>query len=154
MNDTLTESISRRFSQPELAELDSVRHAINESKSFGTLELLTGWAHNVAKIDADRIAQPSDSRAWGGYDLVGALSLRDFLQGCIDRLAEPVRSKVVASTEEFDQQFRSITMHDENHLIEQFTDGGLAAAPWWWHRVPGSGPLLADLLESQTEPMP
>ncbi len=149
MNDVTTESISQQFTEAELSELAACRHVINAAKSFDTLELLIAWAHNVAKIDTDRTAEPLSARAWGGYDLIGSLSLRDFLDKCVDRLDEPLRSKVSSTAEKFDNHFRSITVHDENNLLEKFTDGGLADAPWWWHRIPNSGPILTDLLESK-----
>ncbi|MGV9823794.1 MULTISPECIES: hypothetical protein [Nocardia] len=150
MNEKLIEGIRSNFSEAELNELEECRHKINDTRSFGTLDLLTSWALHVDKIDKDRARTANDPSVWGGYDLVGALSIRDFLSGCIDRLSEPLRKKVAAVADGYDEQFRAVTKFDENRSIERFTDSGLEAAPWWWHRIPNSGPLLVELIGSES----
>ena len=142
----LEASIRSIFTEGETIELESCRHEVNPHRSFSTRDLVISWALHVDKIDRDRFKSADDRSIWGGYDLVAAMSMRDFLAGCIDRLPEPLRGKVVATTEKYDRQYRSITVADDDGLMERFTDGELSSAPWWWHRIPDRGPTLDELV--------
>ncbi len=140
-------SIRAAFAENELGELASCRHEVNEFRSFGTLDLLVSWALHVDKIDTDRFRSADDRRVWGGYDLVAAMSMRDFLAGCIDRLPEPLRAKVIAVADTYDQRFLAVTVADDDGLMRRFTDGELSSAPWWWHRIPDRGPTFEELMK-------
>lgn len=142
----LEASILSTFTEGETVELESCRHEVNPQRSFSARDLVVSWALHVEKIDRDRFESTDDRGVWGGYDLVAAMSIRDFLAGCIDRLPEPLRGKVIATTDTFDQRYRSITVADDDHLMERFTDGELSSAPWWWHRIPDRGPTREELV--------
>lgn len=142
------DEIRARFDDGEVAELESCRHQVNEWRSFGVLDLLVSWALHVEKIDSDRLGSAADRGVWGGYDLVAAYSVRDFLAGCLERLGNPLRGKVIGVVESYDTQLRSITVDDEKQVLRRYVDSDLTDAPWWWHRIPDSGPLLEELLGS------
>ncbi|RDI52662.1 hypothetical protein [Nocardia mexicana] len=146
MNEKYSEEMRSKFDGPELEELDSCRYRVNDYKSFGVLDLLVSWKLHTEKIDSDRFKSPGDRGVWGGYDLVAALSVRDFLADCIDQLSEPLRNRIMDLVDECDELFRSISVSDDRRLLDQYADSDLSTAPWWWHRIPDSGPLRAELV--------
>ncbi|MFJ1459614.1 hypothetical protein [Nocardia sp. N2S4-5] len=148
MSEELTDEIRSGFEDSEIAELESCRHQVNEWRSFGVLDLLVSWALHVEKIDSDRFGSAGDRGVWGGYDLVAAYSIRDFLAGCIERLGEPLKDKVLGVVDVYDTRLRSVTVRDDKRVLGRYVDSDLSAAPWWWHRIPDSGPLLEELLGS------
>ncbi|MBF6172902.1 hypothetical protein [Nocardia blacklockiae] len=148
MSDELADGIRARFDDREKTELDSCRHQVNEWRSFGVLDLLVSWALHVEKIDSDRFRVAHERGVWGAYDLVAAFSIRDFLAECIERLDGPLKGKVADVAEEHDARLRAITVEDGEKLLLPYVDFELTTAPWWWHRIPDSGPLLDELLAS------
>ncbi|WP_280270701.1 hypothetical protein [Nocardia wallacei] len=148
VGDDLVNGIRARFDGHEALELESCRHQVNEWRSFGVLDLLVSWALHVEKIDSDRFGSAGDRGVWGGYDLVAAYSIRDFLAGCIERLGEPLKDKVLGVVDVYDTRLRSVTVRDDKRVLGRYVDSDLSAAPWWWHRIPDSGPLLEELLGS------
>ncbi|WP_280319516.1 hypothetical protein [Nocardia wallacei] len=149
MTEESADEIRAEFDDGEVAELESCRHQVNEWRSFGVLDLLVSWALHVEKIDSDRFKSPADRGVWGGYDLVAAFSVRDFLAGCIEQLGNPLKDKVIRLAERYDTRLRSITIDDEKQVLRRYVEVDLTAAPWWWRRIPDSGPLLEELRGSE-----
>jgi hypothetical protein len=133
------------FTERERAELDPYRYQLTPGKSLSVVDLATAWAAHVRKIGADRTRPPDDPRTWGPYDLVAALHIRDFLARCADTLPVELKDKVSAAVVPSDQLFREMTQPDDSQLVARIEQQSVAGKPWWWHRVPDSGPLLDEL---------
>jgi hypothetical protein len=145
MTDAPLDEHNSHFTESERAELDSCRYQVTPDKSLSVIELVTAWAAHVRKIGADRTMPPDDPRTWGPYDLVAALHIRDFLARCADRLPAELRDKVIAAIVPYDQLFREMTQPDDSQLVARIEQESVAGEPWWWHRIPDSGPLLDEL---------
>lgn len=133
------------FTERERAELDPYRYQVTPHKSLNVVELATAWAAHVRKLDADRTMPPDDPRTWGPYDLVAALHIRDFLVRCAEQLPAELKDRVAATVAPSDQLFQEITQPDDGQLVARVEQESVAGRPWWWHRVPDSGPLLDEL---------
>lgn len=145
MTEDLAQRIKAVFSEAEREELDGYRYRINDEKSIGTLDLLVSWALHVQKIDEDRAKPATDRHVWGAHDLIAAVSLRSFLARCLDRLPEPLEGKVAGQLARYDEHFVAITREDDGRLLEQVAEEDLSGKPWWWHRIPDSGPIADEL---------
>ena len=44
-----------------------------------------------------------------------------------------------------DERFRSYTVDDPAGRMGKVADVDLTGRPWWWRRVPESGPIVQDL---------
>ncbi|SEC52144.1 hypothetical protein SAMN04489727_4054 [Amycolatopsis tolypomycina] len=133
------------FSEAERVELSAFRYAVDDEKSLGVLDLLVAWALHVRKIGADRAKPASDRDVWGAHDLVAAMFLRSFLAVCLEELPQPLHGKVAEQVARHDERFKSMTRPDDERLLEQVAGEDLSAKPWWWHRVPDSGPIAEEL---------
>jgi hypothetical protein len=145
MTDAPLDNPNAHFTKEELGELESCRYQVTPDRSLSITELAASWAAHVRKIGADRTMPPDDPRTWGPYDLVAALHLRDFLARCTDRLPTELREKVIVAVLPYDQMFRDITQPDDDQLVALIEDESVADKPWWWHRIPDSGPMLDEL---------
>jgi hypothetical protein len=143
--DNISVEVRGHFSRDELARLDDCTLTLGTSKLVTIIDLIVGWATHVDKIDCDRIESLDNPKTWGPYDLLAAMSIRTFLQGCVDRVPAPLRAKVVAVIDRHDGHFWAITQPDIEHLVSKFEDTDVDQKPWWWHRVPDSGPMLEEL---------
>jgi hypothetical protein len=133
------------FTESERAELESCRYQVSPQRSLTVIELATAWALHVRKIDGDRAAPPDDPRTWGPHDLVAALYIRDFLADCLSRLPGGLGEKASAAIRRTDEMFVAVTQPDDGHLVAPVAEVDVAGKPWWWHRIPDSGPMLDEL---------
>jgi hypothetical protein len=131
------------------AEIDEIEaHPIffgDNQHSADAIHLAKDWAERVQKFDADRARAWSDRRVWTEHDLAGALFLRDFLQEALEQLSPSLRSRMESYVGRADAQFRSYTVDDPAGKMAKIADVDLAGRPWWWRRVPVSGPITEDL---------
>ena len=134
------------FADGERAELESCRYEMTPQRSLSVIELMAAWALHVNKIGADRTALPDDPATWGPHDLVAALYIRDFLAECVSRLSTELGDRVGAAIRPYDDMFRSVTQLDRDHLVARVAEMSMIDKPWWWHRIPDSGPMLDELL--------
>ncbi|MEV4239055.1 hypothetical protein AB0J47_28190 [Nocardia sp. NPDC049737] len=132
------------FSDTELADIKSQPYQVGR-RSFTVLELVAAWAAHVEKIDKDRAKPTSDPKVWGAYDLLAAMSMRSSLEKSMSQMPDSIRGKISFLTTEIDKQFVSITQPDEKNLVAEFEEADLSNRPWWWHRIPDSGPILDEL---------
>jgi hypothetical protein len=133
------------FSEAELAEIAERPVILGENTERDAIDLAIGWQKHVQKIDADRDRPWSDRSVWTEHDLAAALFLRDFLQLGLDRLSPSVRDRLGRHVAATDAQFRSYTVDDPDSPIALVAHVDLSAKPWWWRRVPVSGPIAEDL---------
>jgi hypothetical protein len=79
---------------------------------------------------------------WGAHDWIAALYIRDRVQHAVD--SRPAHDDVPATVQVTDELFRSFTTPDERHLLQRLADDS-PREPWWWGRIPKSGPVASDL---------
>jgi hypothetical protein len=133
------------FSDTELDEIAAHPVVLGEDHPATAIELAQDWAGRVQKIDADRALPWSDRSVWTEHDLAGALFLRGFLQKAMDQLSLATREKMQNYVDQADSQFRAYTVDDPAGRMGRIAHVDLAGRPWWWRRVPVSGPITEDL---------
>ncbi|MFD1575244.1 hypothetical protein ACFSEO_13980 [Agromyces cerinus subsp. nitratus] len=113
-------------------------------------ELVAGWTAHVQRIVSEAV-RPQRRDDWGADDFVGALYLRDFVQlglGTAGRESIGELEKVVSET---DRMYREMTTDDDRHVVASFAGHLVADAGWWWHRLPMTGSIRAELLDWATK---
>jgi hypothetical protein len=133
------------FSEADIAEIEANPVILGEDTERDAIDLVLGWKRHVQKIDSDRSLPGSDRSVWTEYDLAAALFLRDFLQLALDRLNPSVKARLETHVAAIDDQFRSYTVDDPQGRMAAVAHVDLTGKPWWWHRVPESGPIVEDL---------
>jgi BMFP domain-containing protein YqiC len=86
-----------------------------------------------------------DPKIWGAYDLVGTLFNRDKVEAMLARLPEALADKVRGVVDEFDEEYRAITVDDDRGEIVEIGDVSRDRDGWWWHRIPDRGPVREEL---------
>lgn len=137
--------VVRHFTSDELEVLDSCRYNYADGRSTGVVDLIVAWMLHVDKIDADRSAALDDPKTWGPYDLIAAMTMRKFVERCIEQLPDTLGAKVMSVVSVPDDHFRAITQPDTDDLVLRFEDDVAGETAWWWHRIPDSGPILMEL---------
>ncbi|MFC7219749.1 hypothetical protein ACFQLX_16490 [Streptomyces polyrhachis] len=137
-----------RFIGPEAdAELRLVTVRVAEQRELDMVELLKGWRAHVVKIERDMPLPMSDRSVWGAHDFLAALYLRDFLESGISGVREEFVPNVRAAIEDVDARFISYTVADDLRLNERVDRREQPDAPWWWRRIPLSGPAREELAQ-------
>lgn len=147
MTDAPLEKSNAYFTEGERAELESCQYHLTPERSLSVIELATSWALHVRKIDSDRTMPPDDPARWGPHDLVAALYIRDFLNRCISWLPTELGEKVIDAIRPYDDMYRAITHPDDKRIMARVAERSVTNKPWWWHRIPDSGPMLKELEE-------
>jgi hypothetical protein len=142
---TVPHEIRSLFSDAEIAEISAHPVQFTDERKLDAIDLATGWANRVRKIDADRALPWSDHSVWNEHDLAGTLFTRDFLQEALDQLPLSLRKRLESWVAQVDDHFRSYTVDDPAGRMATIAEVDLTARPWWWHRVPVSGPIVEDL---------
>jgi hypothetical protein len=137
--------IGSLFSDAEIEVIAALPVRPTAQRDLDAIELAQSWANRVRKIDVDRGLPWSDRSVWNEHDLAGSLFLRDFLQEGLDRLPPPLRERLAGWVALADERFRSYTVDDPDGRMAKVAEVDLAGRPWWWHRVPESGPIAEDL---------
>jgi len=135
------------FTDAEIAEIESRPVVLNESTKLDAIDLAVGWMNDVQKIDEDRALPSSNRSIWTEHDLAGTLFLRDFLQKALDQLSPSVKSRMEDYVRQTDERFRSYTVDDPAGRMAAVAAVDLATRPWWWRRVPESGPIAEFLTQ-------
>lgn len=111
------------------------------------LGLIDAWAGRVLKLffDTDPGVDPNDGSTWTINDLVGALYLRDAVErGLRDLAQRRGRSMAeVAAVRAVDELFKTFTADDKRGVV-QLTDTAAPSSPWWWRRLPVTGPVATE----------
>jgi hypothetical protein len=142
---TIPAELAALLDAAEVAEIEARAVPMGVGRTADALELATGWAARVEKIDRDRALPWSDRTVWNEHDLAGSLFQRDFLAEALDALPEPTRSKLAAWVEAADERFRGYTTDDPSGRMGKVAEVDPAGRGWWWRRVPDSGPIVEDL---------
>lgn len=129
----------------DLAVIRANKIPLGGNTERDVIELVVAWAKNVAKIDSDRALPASDRGVWTEHDFVGTLFLRDHVQRALDQLSPNVREKIENYVAGTDDKFRSFTMEDSGQRTARIAEIDITGRPWWWFRVPISGPIALDL---------
>jgi hypothetical protein len=137
--------IRSMFSDAEIAEIATHTVRLTEDTAPDAIELAMGWANRVQKIDLDRALPWSDRTVWNEHDLAGTLFVRDFLQDALEQLPATLRERLETWVAESDERFRSYTVDDPAGRMAKIAEVDLTGRPWWWRRVPDSGPITEDL---------
>jgi hypothetical protein len=133
------------FTDAEIAEIAAHAVPFTDERKLDAIDLSIAWESRVRKIDLDRTLPWSDRSVWNEHDLAGTLFIRDFLQDALDQLPPSLRERLERWVEEADDRFRSYTVDDPAGRMAVIADVDLTERPWWWHRVPASGPIVEDL---------
>jgi hypothetical protein len=133
------------FSDAEIAEIEAHKIHLGGDTDADAIELAISWDAHVEKIDNDRVLPWSDRTVWNEHDLAGALFMRDFLQDALDQLPATLRERLQTWVAESDARFRSYTVDDPAGRMAKIAEVDLTGRPWWWRRVPDSGPITEDL---------
>src|SRR5690242_10917979 len=113
MSKETSRSLSLRLTSGDLDALRDVVIQISELKSLNLLDLLSAWKYHVAKLEDDTSLQSSDRSAWGAYDLIAALILRDSVEIGMSSLQKNIRQRIQGVLNEIDNRFISYTERDE-----------------------------------------
>jgi hypothetical protein len=110
-------------------------------------ELVDGWAAHVDRLyeerNRDLVQAPM---AWGAHDYLAALSLRSMVASALERQDADIRQIANAVVRPADDKFISFTERDLGRVVERFAGQSHDDSAWWWHRLPVSGPVRAELL--------
>lgn len=103
------------------------------------LKLADDWAEYVLRLEGQRIEVGSDLA--GIKEFVAGLMVRDRLEKGLNPDAgdTPAPALVLA----VDALYRACT-HRDDHRVLALLDEDLPTSPWWWERIPASGPLASE----------
>jgi hypothetical protein len=110
-----------------------------------SIDLAVARADSVRKIDLDRALPYSDRSVWTEHDLAGTLFLRDHLHRALSQLRPPLLERMERHVAAADGRFRSCTVDDPEQRMAKVADVDMTDLPWWWFRVPDSGPIAEEL---------
>ena len=144
-NRIIPPQIRAMFDDDEIAEIGTHPIVLGESTEGDAIDMAMAWAAHVQKIDADRVLPWEDHSVWTEHDLAAALYIRDFLQLALDRLSPSLRDRLQQYVTTIDEHFQSYTVDDPAGRMAKVADVDLTGRPWWWRRVPDSGPIVQDL---------
>jgi hypothetical protein len=133
------------LSDTDITEIAAHPVQFTDDKTLDAVDLAWGWASRVRKMDNDRALPWSDRTVWNEHDLAGSLFIRNFLQKALEKVPESVRPRLQDYVDQADAQFRSYTVDDPAGKMARIAHVDLAGRPWWWRRVPVSGPITEDL---------
>jgi hypothetical protein len=108
-----------------------------------------GWRQHVDKIDAERSlsyddpAVREDVRVWGAHDLAAALYIRDRVEQALAEPDAPPQAREMVAV--VDAKFMAGTRPGGRRLISLLLNEDLSGTPWWWDRIPTSGPIAEEL---------
>jgi ribonuclease HI len=108
------------------------------------LDLVDSWASHVCRFvkEASVSGLVTGSRHWGADDWIGALYIRDHLERVLERLGI---GGTLATVEVTDELFRRFTVTDVSGALRLSGIDDLPHEPWWWLRVPTTGPVAYEL---------
>ena len=115
------------------------------------LQLAGWWAGETLELgkQSGQAAPTSHTQQWGPDDLFALWSARDQIAACLKENGIPESDGDLAIISAIDAFFVSITTEDAELVQRALGDGvdiPIGRLPWWWHRVPLSGPIRDELL--------
>ncbi|HEX4249106.1 MAG TPA: hypothetical protein VH008_14685 [Pseudonocardia sp.] len=133
------------FNDSELSDIAAHPIIRADGSDADAIDLAVAWDLHVQKIDQDRALPWSDRTVWTEHDLAGALFIRDALETSLAELPPSVAERMRGYIATSDEQFRSFTVDDSGDRIAKIACVDVGGRPWWWFRVPSSGPIAEDL---------
>jgi hypothetical protein len=118
---------------------------VSESREIDLCDLVASWYQHVRKMETDLRLSDSDRTAWGAYDFLAALSIRDFVARGLEDLDPHYSTAAAAAVRDVDERFLSYTELDNSLRIKKFDDSISENLGWWWKRIPASGPIRREL---------
>src|SRR3954463_9159755 len=82
---------------------------VSEEGILDVIDLMRAWRAHVEKLERDMPYPRSDRSVWGGYDVVAAYLIRDFLEVALETLFLADRTAVTALLAEVDERFQENT---------------------------------------------
>jgi hypothetical protein len=143
----LCSELRSRFTEDELTVLDAIAEGDPARDQARLLNSMSSWASGVRTV----AWQLSDSRPLpylkirGVRDLIGMFTTRDRVESLVVEVPETLAGKVRDVLAEFDEQYRAITVDDHDDRIVRLARVGRDRQGWWWHRIPGDGPVCVEL---------
>ncbi len=118
-----------------LRDLEAALSTDGEISPYQVVHSLNVWIGLAAEISSYS-AMPEE--------YIAAVCSRDLLQDVCDRLGRATPRSLVAPMRDADTRFSRATVDDADRLLARFYNVE-AHRGWWWHRVPATGPLAAEL---------
>ena len=140
--------LSERFPKADIARMREVFVQVAPDHRIDLVDLVLAWNGHVERIERELTTSSDEPTAWGAYDLVAALCLRDFLRDGLSGLGEGLRQRVELPILDIDNRFIAYTELDNRGLVERIDGRSRPSSEWWWHRIPRSGPVREDILRS------
>lgn len=145
MNDEIKQWLSRFLGASEISKVQQVSVRVSATREIDLCDLIAGWYQHVRKIENDLPLPNSDRTAWGVYDLLAALSLRDFVARGLGELDADYSAAAAVAVRDVDERFLSYTERDDSRCIEKLDDSISENRGWWWKRIPISGPIRREM---------
>lgn len=123
----------------DLKELSTTSVKLPDGQESSLLELLDRWAGYVLSLE-ENAQQPSAEELAGIKDFVAGLTLRDRLEKA---LTDAPQSSVPALVKAVDALYSAYTLRDDHKVLAKLDDAA-PTEPWWWSRIPATGPLAAE----------
>lgn len=130
-----------RFTQSE--QLVGIVAETPSGRAIYLLDLVDSWARQMALIAAEAgapLGSMPDTRT--ADDFVGALYTRSRLEKALAMVDGEVSLGSVMAADEL---FRRFTVFDGTETLRRVYDDA-PLQPWWWQRVPTSGPIYEELI--------
>jgi hypothetical protein len=134
--------LPRIMSTLRLSELQGQVHETGHGRTVVVLDLIDSWAGHVLRLFRESTGQVPDS--WGAHDYIAALYVRDRLGNALKRMTNEIHRDDPFSVQTIDSLFVSFTSADVEHQLRRFQDE-LPGDPWWWQRIPTTGPVATQL---------
>lgn len=120
----------------DLKELSSISvKKPGSSDDVSLLQLADDWAEYVLRLDEQLIEAGADLA--GIKEFVGGLQVRDRLE---EGLADVTAPALIRAA---DALYKACTHRDDHRVLARLDDD-LPTQPWWWERIPASGPLASE----------
>ncbi|WKX73554.1 hypothetical protein [Streptomyces sp. XD-27] len=145
MNHEIKEWLSRFLGSSEISKLQQISVRVSASREIDLCDLVAGWYQHLKKMESDLPLSDSDRTVWGAYDLLAALSLRDFVARGLGKLDPDCSTAAAAAVRDVDEKFLSYTEQDDCQRIKKLDDSIGEGRGWWWKRIPVSGPIRREI---------
>lgn len=128
--------------------LDHVVVRLSDTREITLTDLIGAWRAHVERIHDEQGFERGTG--WTAHDLVAALLLRDRVEDALEGQPSAVRSEAQGLLSGPDGMFSAMTVDDVDGLVRRFAEN-VDASGWWWSRLPGRGPIRADLDDWQQQ---
>lgn len=128
-----------RIGEELLITIGSVSVGVSEDRDIRLVDAICAWREHVLRLARETALPPDDPFAWGVYDVVAALVIRDLLEEARECLPHDTKSGATAAVSEIDGWFEEYTEPDADRRLERLDGRYREDGAWWWRRVPREG---------------